>query len=143
MAISFRKGGRKGTSPTAESELPAHLVPTGRIQTAAARFRERLQSMNQAELKEFFHESWGNLSELYRVMGGVKWANQHHGEEISQLNSEMLNLYQSYQMMDDVVRGEITTELAWPYTPLPVGRISYVEWILFCMQEVRLEHYPE
>jgi hypothetical protein len=143
MGISFRKGGksRESSIPT-ESSLASQLDPKGHIQSASKELRERFRSMSQAELKEFFHQEWDDLSELMYEMGEVKWASLHHGEEIRQLNSKTLLLYQSYQMMDDVVRDEVAQELVWTYTPLPVGRVSYLEWILFCVREAGLEHYP-
>lgn len=143
MSISFRKGGGPREKTPTENLIPSHLEPSGHIQRGDRAFRDRLSAMNQAELKDFFHQEWEELETIMYEQGRMRWASQHHGEEIQLLNSKTLNLYQSYQMMDDVVRGELSEELSWPYTPLPVGRISYIEWILFCLKEVELEHYPE
>lgn len=142
MATSFRKG--PSSTPGVSKAFGEVVAPPKSAEARMIKPVQRsqlemdrlgLKGLSEAELLQRIVHAYDSVWEVLHREG--KWASGYDTHLFMRRLGEHINVITfAYTALDDAARERARDLCDWEYAPIQVGRITYLEWILFVVSQV-------
>lgn len=116
---------------SAQRKLPDR--PAEKVLNQEAKRQQEIRSWPEPKLRDEFVDMWGKFCSLMQGNqdGGVRWAAVPHQDVVLPLKLAMDDMAVMYGTMTSESKKSIMAACDWPYIPVPLGKVSFIEWMLF------------